>query len=606
MPALRRVPGPPAEVLERATCLIGHSRPSATPAPAERPTAAELQEAHHVLQQMRQSMPPILPPKGQPPNPKVVACAIALQRGEKFKNDRQALRLFGAHPETKVRDVWVDGYLSQFAPAGFNTSGDALPTYLLDREKPDASPSYPEYLEPQDVPSYVSMDFLHAQLGPFPQDMRDPDVSILWSETIGHVRSMAKRAREFNAWQRAHGAERDACFDDLAASEPVFYWALEHKRHSRPKWQLRNGNLLSEDQTKTIGMSEAFIEEPLLLYRDFRQFHGNVLRAQEILSRRSRSIADWAWLDSERAKLEPQPCDATRSSAPRCDDCGKSECMCPPLEEEACLEDPRGSFQAFVEAELAPSQRPRVSTTDDGSGFERDQERELARQGRIAVIHGRPWDTVPEGATIGSHWMDSASCPGDGGTVSRPWEYAERERQRQIEREQAERVERLAQSGVPPPHRDDSRYGPTAQNPAGDEAFRADRAVWYEQVTGQSLEGLSLTEQWEAVDVVARRFRHYSDGRPHKQANDMPRGAVPIWIRYGRDWELSTHEEIADVDGSCPRHPFSGNPEEAAAYFRDLKEDSSWDRAQLWLEKQLVSPGGPPEHDPWAGSYDCY
>ena len=30
-----------------------------------------------------------------------------LQRGEQFDDDRQALRLFGAHPETKVRELWV-------------------------------------------------------------------------------------------------------------------------------------------------------------------------------------------------------------------------------------------------------------------------------------------------------------------------------------------------------------------------------------------------------------------------------------------------------------------------------------------------------------------
>ena len=37
--------------------------------------------------------------------------------------------------------------------------------------------------------------------------------------------------------------------------------------------------------------------------------------------------------------------------------------------------------------------------------------------------------------------------------------------------------------------------------------------MWYEHVTGESLDGVSLTEQWERVDVIARRFRTYSDGR---------------------------------------------------------------------------------------------
>ena len=37
----------------------------------------------------------------------VVACAIALWRGEPFADDRAALRIFGAHPETKIREAWV-------------------------------------------------------------------------------------------------------------------------------------------------------------------------------------------------------------------------------------------------------------------------------------------------------------------------------------------------------------------------------------------------------------------------------------------------------------------------------------------------------------------
>ena len=43
-----------------------------------------------------------------------------------------------------------------------------------------------------------------------------------------------------------------------------------------------------------------------------------------------------------------------------------------------------------------------------------------------------------------------------------------------------------------PPYRDDERYGPLASNPTGDEDYRKDRAVWYEHMTGQSLDGLSL------------------------------------------------------------------------------------------------------------------
>ena len=78
--------------------------------------------------------------------------------------------------------------------------------------------------------------------------------------------------------------------------------------------------------------------------------------------------------------------------------------------------------------------------------------------------------------------------------------------------------------------RDDDRYGSLAQNPEGDEAFRKDRRAWYEHVTGESFEGVSLSEQWERVDVLARGWRAYSDGRACKQAADE------ACIECGRPW----------------------------------------------------------------------
>ena len=45
------------------------------------------------------------------------------------------------------------------------------------------------------------------------------------------------------------------------------------------------------------------------------------------------------------------------------------------------------------------------------------------------------------------------------------------------------------------PRRGDERYGVLAQNPEGDEAFRKDRRAWYQHVTGESLDGNSVTQQ---------------------------------------------------------------------------------------------------------------
>ena len=41
--------------------------------------------------------------------------------------------------------------------------------------------------------------------------------------------------------------------------------------------------------------------------------------------------------------------------------------------------------------------------------------------------------------------------------------------------------------------------------------------MWYEHVTGESLEGVSLTKQWDLTDVLARAWRVYSDGQHGKQ-----------------------------------------------------------------------------------------
>ena len=86
---------------------------------ARRPTAAERQEALDVIQMMRERDPPIVPRRGQPPKPNVVACAIALHRGEVFESDSQALGLFfWCATHHRVRATWVNGSLAEFAPAG--------------------------------------------------------------------------------------------------------------------------------------------------------------------------------------------------------------------------------------------------------------------------------------------------------------------------------------------------------------------------------------------------------------------------------------------------------------------------------------------------------
>ena len=77
--------------------------------PGGRPTAAERAEALSVIRQMKESEPPILSCRGAPPKPNVVACAIALQLNEPFRDDTAAKRLFNVGAHTNVRSEWVDG-----------------------------------------------------------------------------------------------------------------------------------------------------------------------------------------------------------------------------------------------------------------------------------------------------------------------------------------------------------------------------------------------------------------------------------------------------------------------------------------------------------------
>ena len=116
-------------------------------------------------------------------------------------------------------------------------------------------------------------------------------------------------------------------------------------------------------------------------------------------------------------------------------------------------------------------------------------EQELARQERISSITGRPWHEVPEGAVLPWHWTEDL-----GRDVSK-WRF-----------ETVTHVERV-QHREPPPHWDDPAYGPRANNPQGDESFRADHGAWFERVTGESLAGVDLSQQWQRADRVTRAYR---------------------------------------------------------------------------------------------------
>ena len=137
--------------------------------PGGRPTAAERAEALSVIRQMKEAEPPILSRRGAPPKPNVVACAIALYRGEVFESDADALRIFGAAETTMVRRDWVEDKLARFAPAGASilqaSRLEPLPSYLLDRPAGSTRCSTTGF-DPE-LPSYVHLEALRARFAPY-------------------------------------------------------------------------------------------------------------------------------------------------------------------------------------------------------------------------------------------------------------------------------------------------------------------------------------------------------------------------------------------------------------------------------------------------------
>ena len=77
------------------------------------------------------------------------------------------------------------------------------------------------------------------------------------------------------------------------------------------------------------------------------------------------------------------------------------------------------------------------------------------------------------------------------------------------------RTERERAAG-PPPRREHTKYGVRGDAQGNDE-FRIDRERWYERFTGQSIAEVSLQEQNELCDVIARRYRAYTDSRAASQ-----------------------------------------------------------------------------------------
>ena len=86
-------------------------------ATSSRPTAVERAAADKRIEEMKNApvQPPILSDRGRPPSTNIVACAMALQRGEPFDSDAEGFRQFGVPEKYDMRGVWVNGKLARLA-----------------------------------------------------------------------------------------------------------------------------------------------------------------------------------------------------------------------------------------------------------------------------------------------------------------------------------------------------------------------------------------------------------------------------------------------------------------------------------------------------------
>ena len=139
---------------------------------------------------------------------------------------------------------------------------------------------------------------------------------------------------------------------------------------------------------------------------------------------------------------------------------------------------------ALTQQSFSLKLRLRVVREDYNDGYELDQERLYNDDARRSCFYGVPAGELPPSTAAPLGWVPPSCLPAGENTVPRP------------------RRDNVAV------------YGPLANNPEGDRAFRKDRAMWYESITGQRLTG-TLTEQWEEADVLARSFRvdHTRSGR---------------------------------------------------------------------------------------------
>jgi hypothetical protein len=159
-------------------------------------------------------------------------------------------------------------------------SGPALPHYLLERGEWAQSAERPAWLLVEQPVAADSDGSSNEDDEPTQKLQRRVD---RWSNNSAaqdarwereHYSRMARRAAAATAWDAQHGARRDAELERVMAmrerGELDYFWAETRPRSpEQSKWKLRDAKCLDADATRTLGVNELNVDEPILLYLGF-------------------------------------------------------------------------------------------------------------------------------------------------------------------------------------------------------------------------------------------------------------------------------------------------------------------------------------------------
>ena len=247
---------------------------------------------------------------------------------------------------------------------------------------------------------------------------------------------------------------------------------------------------------------------------------------------------------------EPSPPYQPSTSQPHCPECRRTHCIChPPSAAAPDDDDPYQNPGAWANHVFCGNDTPPRSPlpeTNEDDYWDNLADREYARQ-------------AGELGWWGSNWGEAAQP----------------QQKQQLNARACKQRERHT---GPPPSRDEPRFGPRG-DAVGDQLFREQRAAWYHQFTGKSIAGISLQEQNELCDAIARRFREYNDGRTEEPQD--------------RRFRTSARDQPASEQASLPA--LASAPARTIAAATPRRRRPKWDEvyqalptAELQIHEQLL------------------